>query len=164
MKIYRMLILFGCACLVTAGAAFVQEAGAQETEKPVRMKNLPPAVQAAVREQSKGATLRGLSQETKDGKKFYEAELRVSGHTKDVLMDADGKVIEIEEQVAFNALPPAVQTSLRKLAGKGRIVLVESITKGGTKDNALIAYEAHVRTGRKLSEIKVDPNGQTVTP
>ena len=159
MRIPRMFVLFGCACLLTASAAFVQETGAQETEKAVRMKNLPAAVQAAVREQSKGATLRGLSQETKDGQTFYEAELRVNGHGKDVLMDATGKVIEVEEQVAFNALPSAVQASLRKLAGKGRIGLVESITK----DNALVAYEAHVRTGRRVTEIKVNPAGQAVT-
>ena len=150
-----MFMLFGCACLITASAAL-----AQETERPVRMKDLPPAVQAAVREQSKGAVIRGLSQETKDGQTFYEAALRVNGHGKDVLMDATGKVIEVEEQIAFSTLPPAVQTSLRKLAGKGRMVLVESITK----DNALVAYEAHVRTARRVTEIKVDPNGQTVTP
>ncbi len=155
MKIYRMLTLFGCACLIGAGATF-----AQEIEKPVRMKDLPAAVQAAVREQSKSAVLRGLSQEIKDGQTFYEAELRVKGHGKDVLMDASGKIIEIEEQIAFNALPAAVQTGLRKLAGKGRIVLVESITK----DIALVAYEAHVRTGRKVTEIKVNPEGQAVTP
>jgi len=136
----------------------VNMAVAQETERPVKMKDLPAAVQSTVREESKGATLRGLSQETKDGQTFYEAELRVKGLTKDVLIDANGKVVLIEEQVAFNALPPAVQASLRKLSGKGRILLVESITK----DNAIEAYEAHVKTAGKMSEIKVGPDGKSI--
>jgi hypothetical protein len=151
----RATLLFS-ALLLCAPTALAQE----ESEKPVRMKDLPSAVQTAVREQSKGATLRGLSQEIKDGQTFYEAELRVKGHTKDVLYDANGKVVEIEEQVAFNALPAAVQAALKKHAGRGRIVLVESITK----DNALVAYEAHIKTGRRFAEVKVSPDGQPVTP
>ena len=63
-------------------------------------------------------------------------------------------------QVAFNALPPAVQAGLRKLAGKGRIMLIESIKKA---DDAIVAYEAHVRTFGKLTEIKVGLDGQAVT-
>ena len=135
-------------------------ATAAAQEKSVKMNALPPAVRATVQEQSKGARLRGLSMETENGKTVYEAELFVSGHNKDLLIDAEGKIVEIEEQIAFNALPPALQAGLRKLAGKGRIVLIESITKADT----LIAYEAHVRTAGKLTEIKVDPNGQVVTP
>ena len=151
MKIHCITVALFCLSATVVAAA-------QDTEKPVKMGNLPAAVQTTVREQSKGATLRGLSQETKDGQIFYEAELRFKGHGKDVLIDAAGKVVEIEEQVAFNTLPAPVQTAFKKQAGKGRILLVESITK----DNALTAYEAHVKTGGKLSEIKVAPDGAPV--
>jgi hypothetical protein len=142
-------------CVAVTGAV-----SAQETEKAVRMKDLPAAVQATVREQSKGAVLRGLAQETENGQTFYEAELRVGGHGKDVLMDPTGKVVAIEEQVNFARLPPAVQTGLRKLAGKGRLVFVESITK----ENLLVAYEAQVKTGAKRTEIKVNPDGSQASP
>ena len=141
-------------------AACLWPAVAQETERPVKMKDLPPAVQATVREQSKGATLRGLSMETKDGQTFYEASLRVNGHLKDVLMDAQGNVVETEEQVALASLPPAAKAEIVKQAGKGKILMVESITK----NNAIVAYEAHVKTAGKVSEIKVDPNGKPLAP
>jgi hypothetical protein len=61
------------------------------------MKDLPATVQATIREQRKGAVLRGLAQETENGQIFYEAELRVNGHSKDVLMDPTGEVVAIEE-------------------------------------------------------------------
>lgn len=143
------------AAFLAAGLAF-KTAPAQETEKPVKMKDLPAAVQSTVREQSKGAVIRGLSMEVENGQTFYEVSLRVKGHSKDVLIDSDGKVVEVEEQVPLNSLPPAAKNEIAKQAGKGRILIVESITK----NNVIVAYEAHVKTAGKISEIKVTPDGK----
>lgn len=132
----------------------------QDTERRVRMKDLPAPVQQTVREQSKGAVIRGLAQETEAGQTNYEVELKINGHTKDVLIDPTGAVVEIEEQVALASLPQAARTAIEQQAGKGKIGVVESITKAG----AVVAYEAHVRKAGKTLEIKVDPNGQAVTP
>jgi hypothetical protein len=133
---------------------------AQETERPARMKDLPQAVQTTVREQSRGAAVRGLSIETENGQTFYEASLKVKGRIRDVLIDANGNVVEIEEQVTLASLPPAARAEIVKQAGNGRILTVESITK----NNAIVAYEAHVKTAGKISEIKVDPDGKPLTP
>lgn len=143
------------ACLLSAGMTL-----AQETERPARMKDLPQAVQATVREQSRGAVVRGFSVETEKGQTFYEASLKVKGRVRDVLIDANGNVVEIEEQVALASLPPAARAEIVKQAGKGRVLSVESITK----NNAVVAYEAHVRTAGKISEIKVDPDGKPLPP
>jgi uncharacterized membrane protein YkoI len=129
---------------------------AQDSEKKVKMKDLPPAVQDTVRQQSKGATIRGLAQETEDGVMNYEVELKVGGHNKDVLIDPTGVVVEIEEQVTLDSLPPAVKTTVMQNAGKGKIGMIESITKG----NIVVAYEAHIRKAGKSVEIKVAPDGQ----
>jgi hypothetical protein len=128
----------------------------QDQEKKVKMRDLPAAVQKTVREQSQGAVIRGLAQETENGETNYEVELKINGHNKDVLISPNGEVVEVEEQVALESLPAAVKTAIVKAAGTGRIVLIESITKG----NAVIAYEAHVRKGGKSHEIKVGPEGQ----
>lgn len=130
----------------------------EENERRVRMKDLPAAVRKTVREQSVGARVRGLSQEMEQGQTFYEVELRVGGHTKDVLMDASGSVVEIEEQVETDSLPPAVKDAIAQSAVKGELTSVESITKGG----AIVAYEAHVRQAGKWLEIKVRPDGQLI--
>jgi uncharacterized membrane protein YkoI len=143
------------ACVLLAGTAL-----GQETERPARMKDLPQAVQTTVREQSRGAAVRGLSIETENGQTFYEASLKVKGRIRDVLIDANGTVVEIEEQATLASLPPAARAEIVKQAGKSRILTVESITK----NNAIVAYEAHVKTSGKISEIKVDPDGKPLPP
>jgi hypothetical protein len=70
-------------------------------------------------------------------------------------MTADGAVTEIEEQVTMASLPSAVRAGLRAAAGKGTIGKIESLTKSGK----LVAYEAHVTTHGKRSEIQVGPDG-----
>ena len=129
---------------------------AQEEEQAVKRSDLPPAVARAVATVSQGATIRGMSREREHGQTFYEVELRVNGHGKDVLMDTTGAVAEIEEEVALNALPAAVQAGLKAGAGPGTIQKVESLTKHGQ----LVAYEAHVVTAGKRSEIQVGPDGK----
>jgi predicted aspartyl protease len=82
---------------------------AQDQEKKIKRSDLPAAVEKAVVEQSQRATIRGFSQEKENGHTFYEAELTVNGHSKDVLMDMGGAVVEMEEQVPTESLPPAVR-------------------------------------------------------
>ncbi len=136
-------------------SAVLLASGGYGAEKRVKMESLPPAVQKTVHEQSQGATVRGLSQEVENGKTFYEAELKISGHNKDVLIDSAGSVVEIEEEVALDSLPAAAKGAIQKHAGKGHIVLVESVTKG----NSIVAYEAKIKTAGKTSEVRVTPDG-----
>jgi hypothetical protein len=161
-----MLLVFAAAVLM-AGASLaaspaVWQEGSKEkggdSEHSVKMKDLPAAVQQTVREQSRGAKIRGLSVETENGVTNYEVELLVNGHGRDVLIDPSGAVVSVEEQVALASLPADVRSAIVRSAGGGRIVIVESISKGGSVE----AYEAHVKRGRKTVEIKVGPDGQLI--
>jgi hypothetical protein len=129
---------------------------AQDREKKIQRSDLPPAVEKTVVEQSEGATIRGFSQEKENGQTYYEAELMVNGHTNDVLVDANGSVVEVEEQVSTESLPATVRQGLQDKAGKGKLVKVETLTK---KDK-LVAYEAKVLTNGKTSEVQVGPDGK----
>jgi len=135
--------------LLVAGSAAAQE-------RKITRADLPAAVERTVAAQSQGATIRGFAEEKEKGQTFYEVELTVAGHTKDVLIDASGAVVEVEEQVEVSALPAPVRTALLARAGAGKIETVESLTKRGT----LVAYEAHVVTNGKRSEIQVGPDGK----
>lgn len=160
MKIVRKkLPLFAPFAVVLLGASCVFAQANQETESRVTMKDLPAPVQAKVKEVSKGAVIRGLSKEVENGQTFYEVELKVKGHNRDTLIDPTGNVVEIEEQVELATLPPEVKSAIIKQAGKGRITMVESISKG----DSVVAYEAHVKTAGKMSEIKVDATGKPIT-
>jgi hypothetical protein len=142
-----------CVALL-AGVAMASAVHAQE--KKIKREQLPPAVEKTVAEQSKGATIRGFSTEIEKGKRLYEAELTVNGHGKDISMDKNGNIVEVEEEVSMDSLATAVRDGLKHAAGAGTIGKIESLTKNGK----LVAYEAVVKTGTKRSEIQVGPNGE----
>jgi hypothetical protein len=129
---------------------------AQDQEKKIKQSDLPPGVQKAVAEQSQGATIRGFSEEKENGQTFFEAELMVNGHSKDVLMDSAGTVVEVEEQIPTDSLSPTVRDGLQAKAGNGKLIKVETLTKKGK----LVAYEAQVLTDGRKSEVQVGPDGK----
>lgn len=129
---------------------------APAAEKKIKKSDLPPAVRKAAEDQGKGATIKGYSQEVENGKTLYEVELVINGHSKDVTMDAAGKVVEVEEEVALDSLPTAVRKGLADQAHGDRIGKVESLTK----NDKLVAYEAQVVKAGKRSEIQVGADGK----
>ncbi|HET8667410.1 MAG TPA: hypothetical protein VFM10_05475 [Terriglobales bacterium] len=149
MSITRTLTLTLVATTLLRVTALAQE-------KPIKRADLPPAVEKTVAAQSQGATIKGLTTEREKGQVLYEAELSVSGYSKDILMDGNGAIVEIEEQVAIESLPPAVKNGLLAKAGQGKLLRVESLTKNGK----LVAYEAVVLTRGKRSEVQVGPDGK----
>jgi uncharacterized membrane protein YkoI len=143
------------ACLVVlALSAAAASVVAQETK--IQLKDLPQAVQkAAQQEQANGATLKGFAKDVEGGKTFYEVETAVKGHTRDLLYDASGQLVEVEEEIASSAVPPA---AMKALASNGTVTKVEMVTKGKT-----VAYEAVVKTkSGKSMEVAVDAQGNTV--
>jgi len=127
------------------------------SEKAVSMKDLPVAVQLTVQQQSKGATIRGLSMEVEHGKTIYEVEMTVNGHGKDLSTDASGAVIEVEEEVALESIPAAARAAIKKAAGSGKIAKVERVS-GGKQ----IAYQAALRKDGKRSEVRVSAGGRSL--
>lgn len=140
------------AVLLFAGFAVTRE-------KKIKRSDLPPAVEKTVAAQSAGATIKGFSKETEKGQTYYEAEMVVNGHTKDILIDATGAIVEVEEQVEIDGLSAAVKAGLQAKAGEGKIVKVESITK---KDK-LVGYEAQIRNNGKKSEVQVQMASRSTT-
>jgi hypothetical protein len=128
----------------------------QAQERKIKREQLPPAVEKTVAREGEGAQIKGFATEVEHRQKLYEAALIVNGHNKDILIDKNGNIVEIEEEVSMDSLPAAVQAALKKAAGSGTIQVIESLTKNGN----LVAYEAQVKHGKKRSEIQVGPNGE----
>jgi len=145
----NLFIAMAASGLLLAGSVSAQE-------KKIKRSDLPPAVEKTVAAQSEGATIRGFSTEKEKGQTFYEVEMTVNGHSKDVLIAADGTIVEVEEQVALDSLSADVKAGLQAKAGKGKILKVESLTKKGK----LVAYEAQVDSNGKKSEVQVGPDGK----
>jgi hypothetical protein len=141
--------------LVITAASLVSMAAAAQ-EKKIERSELPPAVEKTVKAQSQGATIRGFATETENGKLYYEVSLIVRGHDRDVQIDPDGNVTEVEEELRETELPAEVRAGLTAKAGEGTITKVESLTK----HDKIVAYEAQVMTHGKKSEIQVGPDGK----
>jgi len=149
MSVSRLCPMLLLSMVLWAAHSFAQE-------KKIKRSDLPAAVEKTVVAQSQGAALRGFSEEKENGQTYYEAEMTVNGHGRDVLMDKTGAIVAVEEQVAMDSLLSPVKQGLQALARKGRILKVESITK----HDHLVAYEAQVMTDGKRSEIQVGPDGK----
>ena len=149
--------------LLFAGLVFAVPALAAEPApvivKLASLSAMPEAVQKTVRTELAGGTIRGLAKETDaEGKVTYEVEMRIKGLNKDVSLGEDGTVLVSEQQMSLAELPSPVRETVLKSAGKRKIRLIESVTKLGK----LEYYEAHVATGKTLTEIVVGPDGKVI--
>lgn len=97
----------------------------------------------------------GYAEEREQGKVFYEVETKVKGLTRDLLFDAAGALVAVEQEMTPEAVPAAVQAAFNAL---GKVLKVESITKGST-----VTYEAHIqKKDGKKSEVVVDAQGKVI--
>ena len=143
----NILTNFTIGALVLAGGALA--------ETKVKMEDLPLAVQKTAKEQSKNATLVGLSKEVEGGKTVYEVETKVNGKSRDLLLDATGAVIEVEEEVEMNSLPVGAREAIQRKIGGGKLKKVEAVTKGSS-----VSYEAsYVGKLGKTAEFAVNADG-----
>lgn len=143
--------LIVCALVILASPATLYA-----QEKRITRKDLPAAVEKTVREQSDGATIKGFSTEVENGKKVYEVQMTVNGHGRDVSIDEQGHLLDVEDEVVFASLPVEIQAGLKKAAGTATLGKIEALTKGGK----LVAYESVVTSGGKHHEIQVGPDGK----
>jgi hypothetical protein len=149
----RCNMRLGNVCLAAALVAMV---GASVAEDRLKKSDLPDNVQKTADEQSAGATVLGYTKAIEHRHVQYEVQLMVGDHTKDVTIDPQGNILEVEEQIAPDVLPANVFHGLSAQARKGRLAKVESLSKHGK----IVAYEAQVITDGKQSEIQVGADGQ----
>ncbi len=134
-------------------AAFGLTTLAAETN--VKPSELPAAVQSAMKDQTKGATILGASKEREHGQMTYEVETKLNGKGRDLTFAENGSLLEVEEEVDLNGIPTPAKEAIEKKASGETIRKVESVTRG-----SITSYEADVRTktGRNR-EVAVNADG-----
>jgi len=121
----------------------------------LKLEDLPKPVQNTVKEQTQSATLAGLSKEVEKGKTMYEVETKVNGKSRDLLVDASGAIVEVEQETDLATIPAAAKAAIEKLAAGGKIGKVESVTQG-----TVISYETTITTpAGKKHEVAVNADG-----
>ncbi len=131
------------------------KANAQESK--ITKKDLPAAVLNAFKNAYPAASIKGLSTEKEKGKTYFEIE-SVDGKAKrDLLYEADGTLVEIEEVIGVHELPDAVREAIKKEYPRGTITLAEQTTKGKA-----ITYELRVVSGKSKATVTVSPEGKVL--
>ena len=110
-----------CAVLLLVISTAAQNAVPAKSE-------LLPRFRKPRADQSQGAILRGYSTEVENGKREYELESMINGHSRDVTIAPDGTVLEVEQQVEIGELPASVRGALQAEAGSGKIVKYSSLS------------------------------------
>ena len=146
-----------CLLLMSCLLMWLGSASAQDTK--VEFKDLPPAVQDAVKAQSQGATVRGYSKEVQNGKTEYEVQLLADGKKRDVSFDPNGTVLETEQEVAFDSVPLKARDAIKKAAAGANLERVEQVKSGKAT-----VYEAHFHQHGKKHEVRVLENGEKAPP
>ena len=143
--------------LALATCSLFTTASLNAQERKIQRSALPAAVEKSLQANLQGATIKGFTAEVEGGRKVYEAETVLNGHTRDLQFAVDGSLNEIEEEVSFDSLSAPVQQALKVKAGVAKITKIESLTK----HEMLVAYEAAILKGTKKGEVQVGPNGET---
>ena len=102
--------------------------------------------------------MRSCVREEEMGKSAYEVTSTDGEITRDVLFDANGALLVVEEAIAATALPKAVAQSWEKRFPNHTIVLAEKVMRHND-----VTYEIQSTHLGKLLETVFDSNGKELT-
>jgi hypothetical protein len=132
---------------------------AEEGEQTVPCKKLPIAVMKAFSKSYPKATIKNCSREVEDGKVSYEVASKEKAIGRDVLYDAKGNVIVVEETMAMSEAPEPVQQAFNKKFSKAEIILAERLLRGTS-----INYEFQIKLKGRIREVVFDSAGNEIEP
>ena len=118
------------------------------------MEDVPSAAQAVIQTQTSGGTIEKITCEKEEGKHFYKVEYKKDGREFELQVDDDGKVLETEEILAMEDLPPAVLETVKAESAGGEIKELALETEGGKT-----FYEVEFEKGGKEHEVKIAEDG-----
>lgn len=133
---------------------------------------LPAAVQNTVRAQAGNAPIEDVDVTRKDGQTTYEVAFKREGQNVELAVDPQGKVLRGGQALAqsqarvplaaatkatFNAVPAAVQNTLRKYAQGAEIEDIDTGTLQGRT-----VYEAAFKQGGRNIELRVAEDGTLI--
>jgi hypothetical protein len=144
--------------VIAAVLALPIAAIASAQAKKVQQSDLPDAVRATADKESAQGKVSGYWQRDQDGNTTYEVDLVVDGHARGVLINPEGAVVAVQDEVPFEKLDPGVQSGIKGQAGDGKVSKVFSITQNGEVKR----YVAIVEKGDKKTTVQVGPDGGPV--
>ena len=137
-----------------------------EIEEEITLAEAPAPVRTVILALAFGGKVEEISRETEAGRVAYEAEIERKDVNLELLMDAQGNVLEIEvkgkggdededeETLSWDQIPAPVQRAIKEHAGDAKIEKIEKESEGGK-----LVYEAEFKTEGRETELKIAPDG-----
>ena len=144
-------LLLGLALAILADAFVL--AG----EEKVALDKLPKEVVKAVKAKFPKAEMASAVKSTADGETTYEVTLKTGGLGIDVVLTSEGKITQIEKELAAKDLPRAVAVAFEAKYPKATVKRIEELIK----EDKIISYEFLIETtAKKTVEAYFDPQGK----
>ena len=147
-----LLATMSLACVVTAASPTVASAQTPATKAP----SVPPAVTKAFQQAYPTAAISATKQERENDRTVFRVDSTDKGRRRVVLYDANGKTIEVGEQVEEKELPRPVFDAIH---AHRRAIYVTGmrVTRG-----ANVEYRLTVRGSRRTAMV-AKPDGTVIS-
>jgi len=145
-----------CVRILIAAVVAIQVAAAASAQaKKLQQSDLPEAVQATAAKETGQGKVTGYWQRDADGATLYEVDLVIDGHARGVLINPEGVVVAVQDEVPWNKLEPNIQSGLQGQAGDAKIATVFAISRDGKVNR----YIAIVDKGGQKTKVEVVADG-----
>jgi len=154
----KMLITFSVPFILILSFALLSCANGEQ-EKTVSMQEVPPAILKTFNDAYPGAAIKEYSEESEDGKTYYEISCTFEGRQIDAVYNPDGSVSAIEEVIPVESLPQAVNQAIAREVPQFSLKLAEKISK-----KSGIFYEVKLLDTRdqKTYELQFSESGELI--
>ncbi len=122
--------------------------------KEVKLEDVPAAAQAVIESYTSGEGIEKITHEKEEGKHFYKVEYKKDGREFELQVDDDGTVLEVEEFMKMEELPPAVQETVKAESAGAEIKELVLETEDGKT-----FYEVEFEKDGKEHEVKISEDG-----
>jgi len=125
--------------------------------KEVKLENVSPAAQAAIESYTSGEGIEKITHEKE--KHFYKVEYKRDSRKFELEVDEDGEVLEAEEIVTLEDLPPAAQETVKAESAGAEIkelALLET-------EEGKTFYKVEFEKDGKEHKVKIAEDGTVLT-
>ena len=154
MKKVNQVVTCMTVMTISAGLALLAFAK-EEQEETISWSQVPAAAQQTIKQRAPETAIQKIEKDNEDGNTSYEFQIVQAGKKSEVTVDADGKLMSLEEVVALADVPVTVRQTLETQAVGGKMGTVEKVTEDGKT-----TFEAKIEKDGRRSEITVTADGK----
>lgn len=165
----RQILSVMCVVVFLIGATIVGQTTQEGTkEEKIKISQLPDVVAQTLRTNCAGCAIDKLTREIENGVTIYDVEFK--RNQGEIVIAADGSVIDRETVVSVNDVPAAALEAIRKGAAGAKIKRVmKGEIRAELKDGQIVklgssryVYEAELEKKNQMAEIEVSAEGQII--